>query len=598
MHILCLVHDIGACTTSVIIISKMVMSQEEEPLIWSPNNLGGNVITDASTGEAGIIANDIASEHFSEHDGNYGSLSPENVDEKEYAIPPPKIYFIFASLFTCAFLSALDTTIVTTLLTTIASDLNALPKISWIATSYLLSCSAFQPLFGKLSDIFGRKSMILLCDVCFIVGCLVCGFANSLWVLVLGRFITGIGGGGLTTLGTITMSDLISLRKRGLLQGVANIFFALGAASGGVVGGLISDNYGWRWVFLFQVPLCMAAALSIAVLLELPAGSPGLGVQGTDIMAKLKRVDALGSFFLVMSLTGIMSAAALGGNEIPFKSFSFALLLTTSLGLLAIFGYIELHVAEPAIPIKLLANRTVLASSLANWFGTMGQFAAMYYVPVYFTTVLGLTSTENGLRLIPNFVAASLSSLGSGYYMKKSGRYYNFIVIVGLCSVAGLMRIAFITPSASLLSQFTLMVLPSIGYAAMLTVTLLALIAAVAPEQQASTTSIQYAFRATGSTLGVSLASAIFQRELSESLRSIIPSVAPEGTDVEAVIKSALQSASFIYEAPKWAIPALKESYGAGCHYTFWFAVFVGILGYVSTCMLREYQLHSSMDRN
>ncbi|QEO23340.1 hypothetical_protein [Candidozyma auris] len=141
----------------------------------------------------------------------------------------------------------MDTTVVTTLLTVIASELDAVQNIGWIATAYLLSCSAFQPLFGKLSDIFGRKSLLVLCCGFFAVGCCIC-VTNNLWLLVFGRFVTGIGGSGLTTLGTITMSDLIPLRDRGVYQGLANIFFGLGAASGGVIGGVVSDLFGWRWV--------------------------------------------------------------------------------------------------------------------------------------------------------------------------------------------------------------------------------------------------------------------------------------------------------------------------------------------------------------
>ncbi|PYD08100.1 EmrB/QacA family drug resistance transporter, partial [Pseudomonas syringae pv. syringae] len=181
---------------------------------------------------------------------------PSPSPELKYALPKPQLITVISCLYMAAFLAAMDTTVVTTLLTVIASELDAVQNIGWIATAYLLSCSAFQPLFGKLSDIFGRKSLLVLCCGFFAVGCCIC-VTNNLWLLVFGRFVTGIGGSGLTTLGTITMSDLIPLRDRGVYQGLANIFFGLGAASGGVIGGVVSDLFGWRWVFILQVPLAV-----------------------------------------------------------------------------------------------------------------------------------------------------------------------------------------------------------------------------------------------------------------------------------------------------------------------------------------------------
>lgn len=200
-----------------------------------------------------------------------------------------------------SFLAALDATVVTTLLTIIASELKAVKNISWIATSYLLSSSAFQPIFGKLSDIFGRKFILIGCSLMFGIGCTIC-VTDSLWWLVIGRFITGWGGSGLTAVGTITMSDLIPLRDRGLYQGLANICYGLGAASGGFVGGIVADTLGWKYVFILQVPLAAIVGLAIYFNLNLPAGSPGLGAHGQDIKQKLKRVDFLGSFCLISAL--------------------------------------------------------------------------------------------------------------------------------------------------------------------------------------------------------------------------------------------------------------------------------------------------------
>ncbi|ODV96604.1 hypothetical protein PACTADRAFT_48435 [Pachysolen tannophilus NRRL Y-2460] len=575
--------------------------EETESLLGLKPTFSPTIINDASSAVPGVIANELTQEpnYGAVETGSLDGENGEGLEDDEYAVPPPRLWFIMSSIMMCAYLSALDTTVVTTLLTVIASDIDALPRMSLIGTSYLLSCSAFQPLFGKLSDIFGRKTMLLVCDFSFAVGCLICGFSNSLWPLVIGRFISGIGGGGMTTLGTITMSDLVSLRKRGLFQGFANIFFAIGASSGGLIGGLVADNFGWRWVFIFQAPLAIIGATLIILFLKLPEGSQGLGVQGHDMISKVKKIDFLGSTLLVLSLTGIISAAAFGGKDIPYNGSIFITLCVFSGATLLSFGYVELYISkEPTIPVHLLADKSVLFCALSNWFYTMAIFGVLYYVPVYFTTVLSLDATQSGLRMIPNFFVASAASVLSGMYMKKTGKYLNFTKITGFVSVIGIFLICFITPKIDTFYQFFLLSLPTFGYATVLTVSLSALIASVPVHYQASTTSIQYAFRAVGSTLGLSISSAIFQHRLENALFSNISKVVPSpDVDIAKIVAKAMESAEYMKIAPEWSVQAIRDSYGAGCHASFWFGLVVIILGYICCTNIEEHQLHSGLSR-
>lgn len=575
--------------------------------------LSPTVLKDETTAEAGVIASELAAEeeglisaqnlrsHSYGAAGGQGAAdaadAADNGSSDAYALPRLQLYTVILSLFMAAFLAALDTTVVTTLLTVIASDLNAIANISWIATAYLLSCAAFQPLFGKLSDIFGRKIPLLLCCFFFAVGCFIC-VTDSLPMLVLGRFITGWGGSGLTTLGTITLSDLIPLRERGLYQGMANIFFGLGAASGGIVGGAVADWLGWRYVFVLQIPLAAAVGLSIWFNLHLPAGSPGLGATG-NIREKLKRVDFQGSFFLVSALMCVMAAASFGGDLFAYSLPYFLALSLCSLLLLAAFVYTELYVSdEPILPIELLAERTILASSLTNWFVTMGLFANLFYVPVFFTSVMGLSATQSGTRMIPNFLGTSVGSVGAGLVMKHTGKYYRLNVGAGIMTVLGAFFIATVTPAASTLRQFLLLTPSGMGYACILTVTLLALIAAVPMKYQACTTSIQYTFRSTGSTLGVSIASAIFQQGLRSNLHSKVPSVVADPARAAKIIKKALENSNYVSHAPQVAQQAILDSYYAACRGAFVFSATTITVGVLCSCFMKEHKLHSSLDRD
>lgn len=558
-----------------------------------------NIIEDPSTESAGILANDIAAEEdslFPNEPSSYGSASQE--DEVDEAILPAKdLKYVISGIFMASFLAALDTTVVSTLLSLIASDLNAVANISWIATAYLLSCSAFQPLFGKLSDIFGRKPLILICTAVFALGCIIC-VTDSLLVLVIGRFVTGLGGSGLTTLGTITMSDLIPLRERGLYQGLANVFFGLGAASGGIIGGFVADVLGWKYVFILQVPLAFLVFFVIYFKLHLPAGSPGLGVQGVDVYGKLQRVDFVGSFFLVSALMAIMSAASLGGDYFPFSSKRFIGLVLGSVVLLGAFIYTEARISkEPILPMDVMVERTVLASSLTNWFATMAVFTNMFYVPIYFSSVLNLSATQSGARLLPNFFFLSLGSVLAGYYMKKTGKYFRLNVFVETLLVLGMINVFTIHSTSGLLRQYTLLVPSGFAYAAMLTITLLSLIAAVPMKYQACTTSIQYTFRATGSTLGISVASAIFQNILKAKVPEKVHEVVADPKEAAKIISRALENTKYIAEAPKYVQEALRGSYALACKGSFLFSLTVACLGYFTSLFMREHELHTTINR-
>ncbi|KAG7665995.1 uncharacterized protein J8A68_000425 [[Candida] subhashii] len=585
---------------------------ETDELLHHPH-LCPTIIQDTSAGSAGLVAAELAAEDegllsptiLKTHE--YGSIhkpgdteTTYEIDDPHggYALPKRQLYTVVSSIFMGAFLAALDATVVTTLLTLIASDLNAVSDISWIATAYLLSSAAFQPIFGKLSDIFGRKVLLISCSILFAIGCTIC-VTDSLFWLVVGRFVTGWGGSGLTCLGTITMSDIIPLRDRGFYQGLANVFFGLGSASGGIIGGLVADSLGWKYVFILQVPLALIVGLAIHFNLNLPEGSPGLGAHGQDIRQKLKRVDFLGSFFLVTSLMMFLIAASVGGREIAYSSKTFMGLSVGALLFLIAFAYTEAYISEePIIPIELLGNRTVVASSLTNWFYTMGIFTTLFYVPVYYTSVMDFTATQNGLRLIPNFVGVSFGSVGAGLYMKKTGRYYKLAVIAGIVSVLGVSRIVAITPSIPTWQQLLLLLPSGLGYSCLLTITLLALIAAVPMKYQACTTSIQYTFRATGSTLGVSIASAIFQNVLLIRLTKSINDLVSDQKQASKIIEKALANTNYIRDAPKYVRGAIRESYADGCRGAFIFALVTVVLGYVSSLFMREHKLHTSMNRD
>lgn len=573
-------------------------------------------LVDSSTGVSGVMVEDIIDEEQNGQGSgetqrltntttkNYGTsvtdqdTSPaKKKDYDGYALSRAEFLPVVTTIYMCAFLSALDGTVVSTLLTRIASDLNAVADMSWIATAYLLSSAAFQPLYGKLSDIFGRKAILLFCVIMFGIGCCISSF-KSLYMVVFGRFITGIGGSGLTSVGTITLSDLIPLRDRGVYQGAANIAFLLGAASGGIIGGIINDTLGWTYVFILQIPVTVIIWFALYFNLNLPEGSAGLGDHG-NMKLKLKRIDFLGSFCLVIALIIILLAASLGDQYFTYTSPTFFVLCGLCLMFLALFVYVETYVSpEPIIPIELIGHRTILASSVSIWFYTMTAFTYIYYYPIYLSSVIGLSSTQVGLRIIANFFGVAIGSFGSGIFMKKTGKYYKLAVVSGIIIILGNANFNLMKPSIPSSAQLVLMFFPGLGYAVMLTITLLALIAAVPVKMQAATTSIQYTFRSTGSTLGISVASAIFHSILKSRLFEDIPKVVNDADKAKDIINNAMDNTYYSRQVPEKIGNVIIGCYEVANKGAFKFSLTCAVIGAIASLFMREHKLHTSVDRD
>lgn len=581
-----------------------------------------DILQDASTDLPGFVAGEIEEqeESYLENHGiklNYGSIAKADNDVEtnvsevcqisaaEEKIPKAKLRIIMLSMYLGIFLAAIDNTIVSTLLAHIASEFNELPRISWIATAYLFSSATFQPLYGKISDIFGRKPLLIFTNIAFLVGCLMCGLSRSFWWLVIARFVAGVGGGGITSMSSITISDIVPLRDRALYQGMSNLFFGLGTACGGIVGGWFSDNGGgWRVAFLMQVPLSAISVILIFHYLQLPRKNVSPAGEGCiSVKSKILAIDWWGAIALVIFLTLFLSSASLGGGEeIPYNSKSFlALCLSSSLSFI-VFVYIELKIArDPILPLSFLKDRSVLGSSLSNWCCMMVLMTTTYYLPVYFSAVLNMKPTDIGKRLLPNFFSVAFGSLGAGYYMKRTGKYYWFVIFFCAIAVLGQFQIFLINPTISTWRQYILTIIPGFGTSVLITVALLAMIAAVPHKHQAATTSISYAFRSTGSTLGVAIGGAIFRQSLSELLnRKVLHFASDEHPKKELleIIKKASSSSEWVHDsAPEYIRPALISSYHYAAKNTFLFCFICSIGTLLSIAIIREKKLYSSINR-
>lgn len=415
---------------------------------------------------------------------------------------------------------------------------------------------------------------------------MLCGVAPNIWFLVFARIVAGAGGGGLTTLSAITLSDIVSLRQRGLLQGIGNVLYGCGAALGGVVGGMMSESVGWRWTFAMQGPIIVLSLAAIQFNLKLPPRE-----SNKDL---LKRIDFLGSFTLVFGLCLFLIALSIGGTYFPWMSFTVLLPLSLSIIILGVFAYIELYVAvEPVIPLVLLKDRTVAGSAFTSFFMTQVYFSNIFYSAIYAISVKGASATKSGSSLMPNFIGSALGSLICGVYMRSTGRYKPMSYLAGASLISGALLLCTIGVDSNTTVVGSYLFLPGFGGGLYLTITLVGLIAAVPHEYQAVCTSIQYGFRGAGSTIGVAVSAAIFQNTLGARLHERIT-----GPGSEKIIELVSESVDNISQIPQEFRYSVTLSYLDACKAVFYSSALMAVLAALSSLMMKEHVLHKSVNRS
>ena len=294
--------------------------------------------------------------------------------------PPPYFIFIQIALMSNVFLYGFDGTITAATYAIISSEFGAANTASWLTTAYLVTSTAFQPLYGRVSDIFGRRVCFFISTITFALGCLWCGLVKSsakngmIWVIVA-RGLTGFGGGGLMTMATIVNSDMIPFRRRGMYQALQNGMFGFGAICGASFGGSVADGIGWRWCFLLQVPVS-AFALAVGwVVIKNPVNGVMGGEERTWGLI-WRKVDFTGAFLLVTAISIQLVGLSLGGNELPWSSPWVVASLVGSTAMLVLFLVVEAKTrAIPVIPLRLLKGSLPLLTQFANVCAGLSAYA-------------------------------------------------------------------------------------------------------------------------------------------------------------------------------------------------------------------------------
>lgn len=475
-------------------------------------------------------------------------------------------------------LASLDQTVVATAMPTIVGELGGLDHLSWVITAYLLTSTATVPLYGKLSDIFGRKVMFQGAILVFVVGSVFCGFANSMLTLILSRGIQGIGAGGIISMGMAIVGDILPPRDRGRYQGYIGGVWAFSSVAGPLIGGFFTDSLTWRWVFYINLPLGALALVVTSYVLRLP------------VHKREHTIDYLGAALLVAGVTCLLLVATWGGTEYAWASATIITLAAVGSLLVVAFIVQELRSPEPILPLTLFRDRTFALSNIVLFVVGLGMFGAMAFLPLFLQVVRGVSATESGLLMVPLMLPLLAASIGAGRFISETGRYRFFPVAGTFCMAIGLFLLSRLDAHSEFWQSSVAMAVLGIGLGMTVSVLTLAVQNAVPYQHLGTATAATNFFRSMGGAFGVAISGAIVNNRLDYWIPRKVDQQALNGID-PALLTS---SPERLRELPEPVLNGVVESFTNAVTTAWLVAVPICFGAFVLTWFLREQPLRET----
>ncbi|KAK3305409.1 major facilitator superfamily domain-containing protein [Chaetomium strumarium] len=502
----------------------------------------------------------------------------QNREEVEEGIGRRHVVRIISVLLIGIFVANADGSILLATYPVLGSEFNDLENSSWLITSFALAGAATQTLYGKLSDIYGRKTLVIAAYVIFVAGCAIVGVGQTMWQVVLGRVISGAGASGMAGLVSILITDLLPIRDVAQWRAYVNLIATLGRSVGGPLGGWLVDVIGWRWSFFGQVPPIVIAILLVIVCL--PSASPltdskptqqtdnGLASQESSLASqesKFSRIDFKGSVLFTLTILALLLPVELGGVKLPWSHPAIAALFIASVALLVVFVAVEKRQEEPILPLEIFHRRDAVFSFLILGLQLAAQLGLMFSVPLYFQITARASSTAAGAHLVPAVVGNALGGLISGLLIKRSGRYKALIILAVTLSASGYLLLMLRWHGDTNIWE-SLYIFPSgFGMGVAQSAVFISLQAVIAePSHLAPAISFMYLTGTIGLTIGVPLANAVTQTVLRRRLGKRLLALGLRGQEVRKIIANAVSDVYFVDRVTGRVRDAVVESYVDG----------------------------------
>jgi EmrB/QacA subfamily drug resistance transporter len=537
---------------------------------------------------------------------------PERTEHPTLDLPTRKKLIVMVAVLLGLFLGALDQTIVGVALPRIVSDLKGSDLYTWVVTAYLLTSTITVPIYGKLGDVFGRQRILIVGILIFLAGSALSGLSQSMGELIVFRALQGCGAGALFPISLAVIGDLFTPRERGRYQGLFGAVFGLSFIVGPLLGGVITDDISWHWIFYVNVPVGIVALYAIST--RLP------NVKTTA--ARLRDLDFSGIALFAVGVVPILIGLTIkgltdaSGNLYGWTAWQVGGLILAGLAIMAAFIVNEARARQPIIPLDLFSTRTLAATNIATFMVASCMFAAVIFIPLYFQVVKGVSATVSGYSMWPLLVGLIGTSVGAGFYLTRTGRY-KVLLLVGLgVLIVGSFLLTHLSPTTATPTLWLWLALTGLGIGPSMSV-FTVVIQNAAPRQRLGTATSTLVFlRQVGGVVGLAIAGTVFSQGLSTQLpkqlsAAHLPSqltarISGSGTFSENNIASVGNLGQTILQAVPAAAraevrPYLPQIVGALHNATslalggvFWVAVFGAVLGFLATLVMRELPLRSS----